>query len=136
MHHRPRQLAGGLIAISFSEERPHFLHDQHYNSFTTLTTLIYITTQPSILFPVEQLTALAKQAHPDVTVMIDGAHAPGMVGIDVAAIGADVYTGNFHKWLFAPKGTAFMWVRESCRTAEFPHPSVISSRGCTDYQGE
>ena len=86
------------------------------------------------MFPVEQLTALAKTK--DAVVVIDGAHAPGMIEIDVGRIGADLYTGNCHKWLFAPKGTAFLWTKRSAQTDQFPQPCVISSSQMHDYTGE
>lgn len=85
--------------------------------------------------PVEELTAICKKQN--CVVMIDGAHAPGVLDIDVNTIGADLYTGNCHKWLFAPKGCAFMWVSEAFR-AQFtncPQPAIISSTGWYDYVG-
>lgn len=85
------------------------------------------------MFPIEQLTALAKTK--GATVVIDGAHAPGMLDIDVVSIGADLYTGNCHKWLFAPKGTAFLWTKRSAQTEQFPQPCVISSSQMHDYTG-
>ena len=84
--------------------------------------------------PIIRLTARAKEK--GAVVLIDGAHAPGMVAIDVDAIGADLYTGNCHKWLFAPKGTAFLWARRSVQTEDFPLPCVISSMGKEDFVGE
>jgi isopenicillin-N epimerase len=88
------------------------------------------------VFPVERMTAIVRQFQPSAKVMIDGAHAPGMLGIDVQQIGADFYTGNCHKWLFAPKGTAFLWAAETARQEQFPHPCVVSSRGEKEFYGE
>lgn len=68
-------------------------------------------------------------------VLIDGAHAPGVLEIDVKAINADFYTGNCHKWLFTPKGCAFLWVSPSFRSAQCPQPAVISSSGKYDFVG-
>lgn len=84
--------------------------------------------------PITKLTALAKEKH--AVVLIDGAHAPGMEDIDVTAIGADLYTGNCHKWLFAPKGTAFLWTKRSVQSEDFPLPCVMSSTGKLDYVGK
>ena len=84
--------------------------------------------------PVAELTTLAKSK--GAMVLIDGAHAPGMVDIDVTTIGADAYTGNCHKWLFAPKGTAFLYTRRDVQTEGFPLPCVVSSTGKRDFVGE
>lgn len=79
------------------------------------------------------LTKLCKQKGS--IVLIDGAHAPGVLDIDVEDIGADYYTGNCHKWLFAPKGSAFLWVSSTVQSLQHPQPVVISSSGRYDYTG-
>jgi isopenicillin-N epimerase len=89
---------------------------------TRLAILDHITSSTAVVFPVHELTALCRAA--GVPVLIDGAHAPGMLSLDVPSVGADWYTGNCHKWLMAPKGSAFLWVAPD-RQAD-THPLVIS----------
>ncbi|HEY8697424.1 MAG TPA: aminotransferase class V-fold PLP-dependent enzyme, partial [Rhizomicrobium sp.] len=59
-----------------------------------------------------------------IAVLIDGAHAPGQVPLEVPAIGADWYTGNAHKWFFAPKGCGLLWTHPSRQ--EITRPAVLS----------
>jgi isopenicillin-N epimerase len=92
------------------------------NSRTRLAIFDHITSPTAVIFPVRELAALCRAA--GVPVLIDGAHAPGMLSLDVPSIGADWYTGNCHKWLMAPKGSAFLWVAPK-RQAD-THPLVIS----------
>jgi isopenicillin-N epimerase len=92
------------------------------SSRTRLAIFDQFTSPTAVVFPVRELTALCRAA--GVPVLIDGAHAPGMLSLDVPSIGADWYTGNCHKWLMAPKGSAFLWVAPE-RQAD-THPLVIS----------
>lgn len=82
---------------------------QAVSSKTRLALLDHITSQTGLVFPIAKIIhALTQQ---NIDTLIDGAHAPGMVAIDLATIGATYYTGNCHKWLCAPKGAAFLYVR-------------------------
>jgi len=78
-------------------------------AITPKTRVIYVshvTTGTGLVQPVKEICALAR-AH-RILSFIDGAHAPGMIKVDIADIGCDFYAGNCHKWLNAPKGTAFI----------------------------
>ena len=67
---------------------------------------------------------LAAQLEPDVRVLVDAAHAPGMIDFDVARLGASYVTANCHKWMCSAKGAAFLWVRPDRR--DDVYPAVIS----------
>jgi isopenicillin-N epimerase len=89
---------------------------------TRLVILDHITSPSALVLPVAGLTRLAQAA--GARVLIDGAHAPGQIPLDLRAIGADWYVGNCHKWLMAAKGCGFLWAREDRRDGL--HPVTIS----------
>lgn len=89
---------------------------------TRLIYLSQITSPTAIRLPVEEICRRAREA--GIPVLVDGAHAPGQIQLNLSSLGADFYTGNCHKWLMAPKGSAFLHVRPEYQ--EFIQPLVVS----------
>ena len=74
---------------------------------TKMALLDHVSSPLAVVYPLEAMAQLCHER--GVAVCVDGAHGPGMLQLDLEETGADWYTGNCHKWLFAPKGSAFLW---------------------------
>ena len=91
------------------------------SSRTRLALLDHVTSPTGLVFPIARIAA--HLAARNVDVLVDGAHAPGMIDLSLEALAPHVayYTANCHKWLCAPKGAAFLWVREDRQASVRPH---------------
>lgn len=99
--------------------------EQFWRGATKRTKAIFcshITSQTALHFPIRELCREAKKR--GIISIIDGAHAPGHIPVDLVDLGADIYTGACHKWLCAPKGAAFLYVAKHLQAAM--NPLVVS----------
>ena len=104
--------------------------DAILNGFSARTRVLFlshITSATALVFPIERAVAAARAR--GVYSVIDGAHAPGHIRLNLAALGADFYAGNCHKWLMAPKGSAFLHVRTELQSLLNP---LVISHGWTE----
>lgn len=92
-----------------------------------LAMLDHVTSVTALVWPIAEL--VASLATRGIDTLVDGAHAPGMIPLDVSALGAAYYAGNCHKWICAPKGAGFLHVRRDRQ--ESIAPAVISRAGST-----
>ncbi|HEX9388445.1 MAG TPA: aminotransferase class V-fold PLP-dependent enzyme [Anaerolineales bacterium] len=86
--------------------------EQFWKGVTSKTKVVYlshITSSTALRFPVEKICRRARSA--GILAIIDAAHSPGQIPVDLQLLGADIVFGNAHKWMLAPKGAAFLYVR-------------------------
>lgn len=95
---------------------------------TRVLFLSHITSPTALLFPIERAVKAARAQ--GIWTVIDGAHAPGHIPLDLSSLGADFYAGNCHKWLMAPKGSAFLYARPEVQ--DLIDPAVISHGWSSD----
>ncbi len=87
-----------------------------------LAVLDHVTSDTALKLPIVEMIALCNRA--GVPVLVDGAHAPGMLNLDIPSLGADWYVGNLHKWAFAPRACGILWTDPAHQAAT--HPPVMS----------
>lgn len=115
---RLREKRYGVVVKTFAMPKPPKdaaeILNRISDAITPRTRIIFtshISTASGVVLPVKEIAALARSR--GIVSAFDGAHAPGMMKVDLADIGCDLYTGSMHKWLFAPKGTGFLYLRDA-----------------------
>jgi len=111
--------------VPFPVRTPEDIVDAILRSVTRRTRLAmidHVSSHTALIFPIEQIIRELQERGVDT--LVDGAHAPGMVPLDIKQLNPAYYTGNLHKWVCAPKGAAFLWAREDKQDGL--QPAVIS----------
>jgi isopenicillin-N epimerase len=113
------------IALPYRVRDPRVVIDAYAAALTRRTRAVivdHVTSETALVLPVAELVALCRGR--GAPVLVDGAHAPGALALDIPALGADWYVGNLHKWAYSPRSCGILWA-PSERQAGL-HPPVIS----------
>jgi isopenicillin-N epimerase len=89
---------------------------------TRLLVVDHVAAESALVLPVAGIAALCRER--GVLSLVDGAHAPGALALDIESIGADFYTANLHKWAWAPRSCGVLWARPEHQA--WLHPPVVS----------
>lgn len=120
--------------IDLPVESAHQVADEIWRQVTERTRVIcldHLTSPTALILPVGDLIGRARRA--GILSVIDGAHGPGHLPLNLTDLGADIYVGNCHKWLLAPKGAGFLWARADVQP--FLQPLVVSWGWRSDRPG-
>ncbi len=98
---------------------------------TRLALIDHVTSSTGLVMPLAELITCFRER--DVAVVVDGAHAPGMIDVDLAALDPDFYGANCHKWICSPKGAGFLYVRRELQ--QQVRPAVISHGANAGLEG-
>lgn len=112
----------GSIKYQVTEIVEHYEKVLQENTNVKLVIIDAITSISALKLPIKKLSEVCHKHN--ALVLIDGAHAPGQIPLDLERIGADFFVGNLHKWLFAPRGCAILWV--SPKFHDVIIPQVVS----------
>lgn len=122
-----------VVKIPLPLTREEQFTDAILEGFTDRTRVLFfshITSATALVFPIERAIAAAKAR--GIWTVIDGAHTPGHISLNLKTLGADFYAGNCHKWMMAPKGSAFLYVRKELQPLINP---LVISHGWTEDAG-
>ena len=127
LHHAERRY--GVVVrrapISIPPVEPEQIVESFRRALTARTRLLlvsHVTSPSGLITPIKELAELA-HAH-GAMIVVDGAHAPGQIPLDLTSYGCDFYGGNCHKWLCAPKGTGFLYAQPQVQ--DKLHPIAVS----------
>ena len=121
--HRQTRLIAQKLPVPFQD--PDEIVEAIWAGVTPRTKVLFlshITSPTAVILPIEPLVARAREA--GIWTVIDGAHAPGQIDLDLRALGVDFYGGNCHKWLSAAKGAGFLYARPEVQ--HLMEPLVVS----------
>lgn len=130
-----------VVPLPFPTSGPDEVVDrvlEHTTPRTKLALIDHVTSATGLVLPIARLVAALEQRGVDV--LVDGAHAPGMLDLDLDRLGAAYYAGNCHKWMCTPKGSALLYVREDKRRLVRPltisHGANLDTEGTTRFRLE
>ncbi|RTY92522.1 aminotransferase class V-fold PLP-dependent enzyme [Flavobacterium sp. GT3R68] len=99
--------------------------EEFWSGYTFKTKVIFINQISSctaLIFPVQEICDKAREL--GLLIIVDGAHVPGHIGLNIAEMNPDFYTGTLHKWMLAPKGCSFLYVKKALQNTI--NPLVVS----------
>ena len=110
------------IDIPFNEDDFVDKFKSNISKNTKVFFLSHITSPTGIIFPIEKISKLANDLN--IMIIIDGAHAPAQIDLDLNSLGVDIYTGACHKWMLCPKGVSFLYA--SKKIQDSLEPLIVS----------
>jgi isopenicillin-N epimerase len=106
------------VPIDSTDEEIAAIFAEHCSERTGLVVVDQVTSPTARRFPIAAVAAVGHGV--GAAVLVDGAHAPGMLPLDVPSYGADFWVGNLHKWACTPAGTGALWVAPEWRERMLP----------------